>query len=257
MESHKPRLQLLKDLGYTPAGILDIGANVGRWTELVHDIYPTTPILMVEGNTDHTDILNNKLKTINEKAPNSSVSIELLSDSKKEVIFYKASEGSTLGDSIYREKTSHYSNKNVIKETRITKTLDELTKNIDIIFDFIKLDVQGSEADVLKGGLNTISKANYLLIETQLMEYNANAPFIHEIISLANELDFRIADILQFHYLPDGRLNEVDILFSKKDNPNLILSSSENTVDLRHKYDICNNKISLRKIINRYVNKTI
>ena len=96
-------------------------------------------------------------------------------------------------------------------------TLDEMVakrklKNID----FIKIDTQGSELDVLKGGKDTVSKAEFILLETQNLEYNKNAPFTEDVILAMKSYGFRLFDILETHYLATGQLFQVDLLFAGK-----------------------------------------
>jgi ribosomal protein RSM22 (predicted rRNA methylase) len=77
--SQKARLQHLKDNGFNPKGILDIGAHVGTWTHMVLDVFPDVNILMIEGNSDHAG----KLEMVANRAKNISFEIELLSDIEK------------------------------------------------------------------------------------------------------------------------------------------------------------------------------
>jgi FkbM family methyltransferase len=40
----------------------------------------------------------------------------------------------------------------------------------------VKIDVQGCELDILKGGINIINNAKYLVIELHNIQYNRGAP---------------------------------------------------------------------------------
>jgi FkbM family methyltransferase len=106
---------------------------------------------------------------------NVDYSICLLSDSEKEVDFYiRKNEPRCTGNSIYRENTSFYDDDQIIVEKKQTKTLSNLLNNQT--FDLIKIDVQGSEIDIINGGLDIIKEAKGILMEVSLMEYNQNAP---------------------------------------------------------------------------------
>ena len=259
MKTNKVRLQLLKDMGFQPKGILDIGAHIGKWSIMANMVFPETPIFMVEGNRENSNQIDESLNTIQQSSPQSSRSITLLSDIEKVVTYYTPKHGSTSGSSIYRENTIHYSDQNTITEERSTQTLDQLVKDSGTTYDLIKLDVQGSEYDIIKGGGDTIAKARFILLEAQLIEYNNNAPLAHELINALSEYEFIIFDIYELHYLPDGRLNEIDILFARKDDPFLKLSTNhsfENNEDKRINYDICIAKHPpkrsfIRKLINK------
>lgn len=228
---------------------------------MANSVYPDTPILMIEGNRDNAGKLTESLDSIQETSPKSRSMIAILSDKEKIVTYYKPNQGSTSGSSIYRENTIHYSDTNAITEERPTLTLDQLLNDSDVIYDLIKMDVQGSEYDIIKGGASSIEKARFVLLEAQLIEYNRNAPLINDIIQLTAEHGFIIADIYDLHYLPDGRLNEIDVLFARKDDPIFSMRhnhSFEDDADYCKKYDICiarseTTKKSLFKKITRSI----
>jgi hypothetical protein len=46
--------------------------------------------------------------------------------------------------------------------------------------DLVKIDVQGSEQDVIQGGIKTLANANHLIVEMQKVEYNKGAPLVSE-----------------------------------------------------------------------------
>jgi hypothetical protein len=109
----------------------------------------------------------------------------LLSDTEKEVDFYvRKHEPRCTGNSIYRENTSFYDDDQIIILKKQTKTLSNILNNK--VFDLIKIDVQGSEIDIINGGLDIIKKAKGVLMEISLVEYNQNAPvkeFVYEYMS--------------------------------------------------------------------------
>jgi len=208
------RLILLANLGFSPRTILDIGAYQGEWTKMAHQIFPLAKIFMIEATPDNESLLRNVSEA-------SGLSMTLLGDkSKKSVIFYLADPKETsisTGNSIYIEKTQYFNNRHFIRLPMIT--LDFLVekrklKNVD----FIKIDTQGSELNILKGGKKTVSKAEFILLETQNLEYNDKAPFTEDVVIAMKSYGFRLFDILETHYLSSGELFQVDLLFAKKDS---------------------------------------
>ena len=208
------RLSLLANLGFSPRTILDIGAYQGEWTKMAHQIFPLAKIFMIEATPDNESLLRNVSEA-------SGLSMALLGDkSKKSVIFYLADPKETsisTGNSIYIEKTQYFNNRHFIRLPMIT--LDFLVakrklKNVD----FIKIDTQGSELNILKGGKKTVSKAEFILLETQNLEYNDKAPFTEDVVIAMKSYGFRLFDILETHYLSSGELFQVDLLFAKKDS---------------------------------------
>src|SRR5215472_12430161 len=44
----KSFLEDIKSRGFSPRGIMDVGANRGDWTRLALSVFPGTPIIMIE-----------------------------------------------------------------------------------------------------------------------------------------------------------------------------------------------------------------
>jgi hypothetical protein len=60
--------------------------------------------------------------------------------------------------------------------------------------DLIKIDVQGCELDILKGGINSINHAKYLIIELQHVQYNRGAPLEDVTIKYLNDNGWEIVE---------------------------------------------------------------
>jgi FkbM family methyltransferase len=207
-------LQTLKNKGFIPNKILDIGANVGEFSELCKNVWKDSILYMVEANKNCEIYLKNT---------GNLYFIEVLSDvDDKEVDFFLTKENDICtGNSLYLEKTKHYSIENLIIEKRITKTVDSLFKLDE--FDLIKLDTQGSELDILKGSKNILEKAKYVIIETSLKEYNEGAPLEDEIIKNMKENNFLNYEVIENHVWPledgifkKGEIFQRDLIFYKK-----------------------------------------
>jgi FkbM family methyltransferase len=190
------RYKLLKKSGFYPKTALDVGANTGQWYSMFNPIFPDTEILSVEGNP----LIEEKLKEIN---PN--YLLTLLGKEKGEATFFLQHDHCS-GGSIYKETTSFY--ENCREFTLPINTLDSYNKE----FDLIKIDVQGAELDVIKGGLKTVLNSSIIQLELSILEFNKNAPPISEVISYLYHLDFAIYDVLSHFYWND-RLNQIDIIF--------------------------------------------
>jgi FkbM family methyltransferase len=207
------RLDSLYKIGFRPRVILDIGAYRGEWSQVVKRIFPESDIFMIEANADHQDFLA-KIKEA------SGFEIACLGDNKrKNVKFYLANEEATqaTGDSLFKEQTRFFQNARVRKLPMIT--LDYLVKKRKLRgIDLIKIDTQGSELIILKGGQKTIAKAKFIILETQNIEYNRKAPLTGEVITTMERYGYRPFDILDIHYLPTGEMSQIDILFVKKNS---------------------------------------
>jgi hypothetical protein len=58
----------------------------------------------------------------------------------------------------------------------------------------IKLDVQGSEIDILKGLGNEINLFEVIILETSVKEYNKGSPLFLDVINFMNEKNYSFYD---------------------------------------------------------------
>jgi FkbM family methyltransferase len=192
---------VLQSVGWHPRNVLDIGGYKGNWTRTVRRLFPTARIVIVEPNR-HSEL----------ESVGVPVHYEVLSSEVTTIPWYS---NMTTGDSIYKELTRHYSN--VTPATRRTTTLDALFPNEQ--FDFIKLDCQGAELDILKGGKTLLQSTNVLLIECSFAgKYNAGAPSFAEYLHYLDSIGFAPLDITELHRA-NGILGQIDILCLRKSSP--------------------------------------
>jgi FkbM family methyltransferase len=188
--------------------VLDVGAHAGTFTFGCKQFYPDAYYYMIDGNhiTEHY-------------IGNSGIDYKIvyLSDSIKETVVYKTTYNAfNTGDSLYRENTNYYSDDKLIKEVIKTSTLDEVFKN-EVTFDFIKIDSQGSELDIIKGGLDMCKRAKIFLLEASVYPYNLGAPMFDELKDFMSSIGFTYYKIVSNIYHPENHsiLIQHDVLFSK------------------------------------------
>ncbi len=140
----------------------------------------------------------------------SEVFIQVLSDENKQLKFFR--KGGT-GDSIYLENTDHYTDSFELVSAKNIDTLI-IEKNLPLP-NFIKLDVQGAELDILKGAKTAISSCNVILMECPIVQYNLGAPKLEEYLDFMKKIDFLPIKIFEQH-IDRGLLIQIDILFMSK-----------------------------------------
>lgn len=205
--NQKSSLLNLKKLGFNPVNILDIGAYEGNWALEMKSIFPKSNILMIEAQEAKRQILLKKSKLIK----NSSVVIALLGATEKEVEFNIYETAS----SVYKED-----NKTNAKISSIKLSLldDIVSKSHFETFDFIKLDTQGYELEILKGASKVLQSAQIVLMEVSLLGIYKDAPLAHEVILYMKTKGFVLYDICSLMKRPfDNALFQVDFLFMKED----------------------------------------
>jgi FkbM family methyltransferase len=202
IHKHTTRFFFYKKNGFNFNKVLDIGAYEGNWTKMFKQLYPFSKILMIEANSDKEKILK--------KIGSYNIAV-LGAENNKKVNYYKGENYAETGNSVYLENSE-------IKfksEEREIQTLTSLLGPNDS-FDLIKMDVQGSELDIIKGGLNIIKNTKFLLIELQNFNYNSGAPRIEVVVSFLKDLDFEFIDVFDLLYSYDGRLIALDGFFINK-----------------------------------------
>jgi FkbM family methyltransferase len=192
----------------TPQTILDIGANIGQFYNECKQSFPSSYIFSIEATKECEDELS-KI--------NSNYLITALYKEKTKLPFYKRKNDLTCsGNSIYRENTEFYNDENLQVEYISTELLDNLFTD-DSSFDLIKIDTQGSELDIITGGINLCKKAKLILLEVSLIEYNEKQPLLNEVNEYMNNIGFEQVDIIGENYHPITReLIQYDILYKNK-----------------------------------------
>lgn len=209
---HPSRLCLLKNLNFYPRTILDIGSHKGNWGKMVHKIWPKADIFMIEANEEHKEDLQ-AIEWLQ------GFEIALLGESNKKRVKYFASRNQfTTGNSIFREQTQIFDDARIRYLPMIT--LDTLVKKRGLKnIDFIKIDTQGSELNIILGGEKTISGTQFILLEIQNLEYNLGAPFITDVILEMKKQGFALYDIIEIHYASSGEMIQIEALFVQENSP--------------------------------------
>jgi FkbM family methyltransferase len=168
-----PHVELLKELSsnFTPDCIYDIGSHVLHWSKLAKEVWPNSQIIAFDAVKEVEELY---------KSYDIKYHLGIISDTDhKNVKFYKNDEHPA-GNSYYKE-IGHPNSENVYPEgsyiEETTLSLNTIVNNNNFkLPDLIKMNVQGAELDILKGGMNIINNAKYLIIELQSVQYNRDAP---------------------------------------------------------------------------------
>lgn len=184
--------------------IYDVGAFQGKWTKQMNETcLKKSRFFMFEANIENEI----HLKNLDHK-----YFINVLSDKTKSVKFYSKSHS---GDSYYLEKTKFYED-TIKPKSLLTTTLNDIQKTQNIpLPDFLKIDTQGSEIDILIGANKILKNCKIILLECPIVSYNIGAPPLQKYIDYLDKIDFLPLDITEIHHL-DKVLVQVDIIFLKR-----------------------------------------
>ncbi len=191
-KDHVNYLVKLKDSGFEPKVIYDIGSNVLHWSSVAKTIWPNAEIILFEAY-QLLEFLYSDYK----------YHIGCLSDTNTKVVKFYHSECNPGGNSYYKENTKHFRDDKYIEMK--TSTLDSIVKQKKFpLPDLVKIDVQGAEIDILKGGINTIGNAQRLILELQSVEYNKGATLVTESLPVIESMGWKCEDPLFCDNGPDG-----------------------------------------------------
>ena len=200
------RLEEVKNLGINPNAILDIGAHTGQFYGWAKKVWPQSVIWMVESNEIHEGTLKNLTRNNNDE-----YLIAALGDEGREVTFYTRSDKPhTEGNSYYQE-SNWWDIQHLIQENTMTlQKLDDIFDD-DSVFELIKLDTQGSELDILKGGENLCKRASIIVLEVSYVEYNKGAPSSDEILDFMNDFGFEEKMSIGEHISNEPQWQGIDV----------------------------------------------
>ncbi len=199
------RLEALRNRGFTPKRIVDIGAYEGGFTQMVKEIWPDASVLMIEPNLAKKP----KLQTT-ARALGVEYSDKLLGAADDALVTFNLLE---TGSGVFSERSDVART----TEKRRLSALDSVAGATPV--DFLKIDTQGYELEVLRGATRVLSQAEVVLLEISLIEINEGAPIADEVFSFMSAAGFVLYDICEFHRRPfDKALWQIDGLFVREDS---------------------------------------
>jgi FkbM family methyltransferase len=81
--------------------------------------------------------------------------------------------------------------------------------------DFVKMDVQGFEDRVIRGGRETLRKARYCMLEMSLFRLYEGAPLFDDLYSVMRELGFHLVGVVDQVTGASGRMLQIDAVFER------------------------------------------
>ena len=197
--------------------IVDVGANIGQWSEMLLNCVTPEKLIIVEPQPAAFAMLKEKFEA-NPRIELHNVAI----GERNGVAKLKVTRDPT-GASLLKPKVEMRaligSTWTVTSEVDVpVTTLDRLVVNLAEI-SLLKIDVQGYEEAVLAGGAQSMGKTKFLLIELNYMpQYDGGSWFgqIHQI--LTRDFGFFLANVSRPQVL-NGRASMCDGLYV---NPKLV-----------------------------------
>lgn len=204
----------MRRLGFRPAGVVDIGAYKGEWTAMARRIFPEAAFLMLEAQESQRETLE-QVKVQSGSSANYRIAL-LGAENREGVDFHQYDEAPT-GSSVLAAQVGTPGR---LLKCRM-ETLDTILSREGFRRpELIKIDVQGYELEVLKGGKEALAAAEAIAMEVSLIEMYKGSPLMHEVITFMHEGGFQCYDIPTLMRNPsDYTLWQVDMIFVKTGSP--------------------------------------
>jgi FkbM family methyltransferase len=197
-------LKTLQALGARPSFCVDVGAYHGEWTKLFLDVFPESHVLMLEAQESKRARLEEFAST---QAGRVTMEVALLG--AKDGVSVQFHEMET-GSSVF-EENSHFPRTSTARTTKTLDSVLESTRSPKV--DFLKLDVQGYELEILRGGTRALKEADAVLLEASLVPINRGCPLIADVMAFMSGAGFNLFDFCSQTRRRDGVLWQTDLLF--------------------------------------------
>jgi FkbM family methyltransferase len=197
--------------GYAPRVVLDIGSAKGYWSLRAGGRWKDAQFYMIDPLTESEP----SLKDIVAKHPRFHYVLTAVGDQPGEVIMNLTADcdGSSALD---------YPGADPNRQRRIpVETIDNLLAAGKLAApNLVKIDVQGFEMHVLRGGQRMFASADVFIIETNLYRFMPDCPLLHEVVAYMAERGYRIFDLAGSLRRPfENDLAQIDVVFvSEKSN---------------------------------------
>jgi FkbM family methyltransferase len=171
--------------------VLDVGAHLGRYTIISSNrVGDEGKVVAIEASPLVFEKLNRNIKL--NKLSNTTTMNYAVYSKKTEIKLYFPSEG--FKNSVYNSVMSNRS-QDIGKFVNVdANTLDNIIRSIDIKeeeVNWIKIDVEGAELEVLKGAHNILSKSKDIAILIEIHNTDGGKNLYREIMNLLNHYHFK------------------------------------------------------------------
>lgn len=208
-----PVLEFDKELQGEKLNIVDIGANRGQFLKKSLLAYPNSNFYVIEPQIQLIDEMKRQFKSKRQSIEFFQVGI---SDSEGMLGLLEASNS---GGSSFLEPNKRYKEDNPeisfkpAGSVKVT-TVDKLFEGLDEIH-LMKIDVEGLEANVIKGAKATLPRICYIHLEFGMNRYENPLITLSEISTLLSNTHDLIK-LENIHYNSLGYLVSFDAVFSNK-----------------------------------------
>jgi FkbM family methyltransferase len=198
-------LQALRNLGWTPASIIDLG--VGAGTPGLYTTWPGVPICLVEPSPGSADL------------------VDQIAQRFDNVKVYKVGASNRSGTMRVRQDGTGYfvsfgAHKTKWREIEVpVMTCDEIVADAAMTGPFFyKLDTDAHEIEILQGSTKTLEAAEVVMVEMNFLYPVIGMAGPNDIWRLLADAGFTLFDMTEIRYSVVGVARQADAVFVKQDS---------------------------------------
>ncbi len=211
-DEDKVVLQRLKALGFEPTCVWDVGASNSGWTKVAATVFPHATFHMFE--------------PLAEVSPDYRIELQKTLKSPIDCTLHPFALGETFGKSRMALDTTFFGSSLLVEQESEyfpsiieieVMTLDDMIQFHDVPCpQLLKMDTQGYELAILKGGVAALDHIEVVLVEGWLTRaYGPQTPLLMEIALWLATHDFFLFDLGDVYRLESGILISQDAFFVK------------------------------------------
>jgi FkbM family methyltransferase len=202
--------------------ILDVGANVGDISAAALDTYPAANVICFEPVKNTFEILKSRMASYKDRAHLFNFALSDKQETGLINITTAHGANSIMPQAQFHQEFNPHVREISKEEIKLVRLDDFAGKFPSQKIDIMKIDVEGHELNVLKGGADFISQnVDVVIIEISLMRDPSLADqAIFEVFSFFNKIGFCLVNVMDLHHIENKsvQLVQMDCVFRKIKN---------------------------------------
>jgi FkbM family methyltransferase len=206
----------LRDLGFAPHTVFDVGASDGSWTLALLEEFPDLRAALFEPLAKLEPAYDRGLQALVATHPRCSFYPSALGRITGTLELRRSSDP-TASTTLPVDCAEVFSQAHSVR----TMTMDDAVRILGLPYpDLIKIDTQGSELEILRGASECLRHAGVLHLETWFERaYGPHTPLLLELAAFLNDHAFSPYDLGDAYRDTSGTLVAQDVFFVRADLP--------------------------------------
>ena len=200
-------LENIKNIGWAPNTVIDVGAAFGAWSKNCFGIFPDAHYVLIDPLIEYQNFWPVMTKDFHKVDFICGAASPIRGEIELNV------HPDWTGSSVLKESEGPHvdGSPRKINTCRIDKICQTYKTKGPYL---LKIDTQGYEIEVMKGTTKIMPEVEYIILEVSLHQFFFNGPLAGEILSFMKSHGFVLYDIISLMYRPiDNALSQMDMAF--------------------------------------------